>query len=127
MYFTSNRKTGIQLPTPKPKHPAGLPRSNPRQDAQLHLDDATHESEDTKEQAAVADRRSGLMGAEMEELRGALEQTERARRVAEQELLDASERAGLLHSQVCMFMFLILQKDVVFSPSTFSVWLIEDH
>ena len=48
----------------------------------------------------MADRRNGLMGAEMEELRGALEQTERARRAAEQELLDASERAGLLHSQV---------------------------
>uniref|UniRef100_A0A8C5AAF7 Myosin heavy chain n=1 Tax=Gadus morhua TaxID=8049 RepID=A0A8C5AAF7_GADMO len=68
-------------------------------DAQLHLDDATRASEDTKEQASVADRRNGLMGAEMEELRGALEQTERARRAAEQELLDASERAGLLHSQ----------------------------
>ncbi|KAJ3606032.1 hypothetical protein NHX12_028075 [Muraenolepis orangiensis] len=68
-------------------------------DTQLHLDDVTRESEDTKEQAAMADRRNGLIVAEMEELRGGQEQTERVRRVAEQELLDASERAGLLHSQ----------------------------
>uniref|UniRef100_A0A3B3X5M9 Myosin tail domain-containing protein n=1 Tax=Poecilia mexicana TaxID=48701 RepID=A0A3B3X5M9_9TELE len=37
--------------------------------------------------------------AEIEELRAALEQTERSRKVAEQELVDASERVGLLHSQ----------------------------
>ena len=36
----------------------------------------------------------------MEELRAALEQTERARKLAEQELLDVSERVQLLHSQV---------------------------
>ncbi|CAL8387109.1 unnamed protein product [Boreogadus saida] len=39
------------------------------------------------------------MVAEIEELRAALEQTERGRKVAEQELVDASERVGLLHSQ----------------------------
>uniref|UniRef100_A0A3Q4H2H8 Myosin tail domain-containing protein n=1 Tax=Neolamprologus brichardi TaxID=32507 RepID=A0A3Q4H2H8_NEOBR len=39
------------------------------------------------------------MQAEIEELRAAVEQTERSRKVAEQELIDASERAGLLHSQ----------------------------
>uniref|UniRef100_A0A671P5T9 Myosin tail domain-containing protein n=1 Tax=Sinocyclocheilus anshuiensis TaxID=1608454 RepID=A0A671P5T9_9TELE len=39
------------------------------------------------------------MQAEIEELRAALEQTERSRKVAEQELVDASERVGLLHSQ----------------------------
>lgn len=54
-----------------------------------------------KEQVAMVERRNGLMLAEIEELRAALEQTERGRKVAEQELVDASERAGLLHSQVC--------------------------
>uniref|UniRef100_A0A3B3VKA9 Myosin tail domain-containing protein n=1 Tax=Poecilia latipinna TaxID=48699 RepID=A0A3B3VKA9_9TELE len=39
------------------------------------------------------------MVAEIEELRAALEQTERSRKVAEQELVDASERVTLLHSQ----------------------------
>jgi len=53
-----------------------------------------------KEQASMVDRRNGLMVAEIEELRAALEQTERGRKVAEQELVDASERVGLLHSQV---------------------------
>ncbi|CAL9694920.1 unnamed protein product [Knipowitschia caucasica] len=68
-------------------------------DAQLHLDDAVRAQEDLKEQAAMVERRNGLMLAEIEELRAALEQTERGRKVAEQELVDASERVGLLHSQ----------------------------
>ncbi|XP_024920116.1 myosin heavy chain, fast skeletal muscle [Cynoglossus semilaevis] len=68
-------------------------------DAQLHLDDALRGQEDMKEQVAMVERRNGLMLAEIEELRAALEQTERGRKVAEQELVDASERVGLLHSQ----------------------------
>uniref|UniRef100_A0A3P8W581 Myosin motor domain-containing protein n=1 Tax=Cynoglossus semilaevis TaxID=244447 RepID=A0A3P8W581_CYNSE len=68
-------------------------------DAQLHLDDAVRAQDDVKEQAAMVERRNGLMGAEIDELRVALEQTERGRKVAEQELVDASERVGLLHSQ----------------------------
>ncbi|KAM7387137.1 hypothetical protein PAMA_009657 [Pampus argenteus] len=68
-------------------------------DAQLHLDDAVRGQEDMKEQVAMVERRNGLMLAEIEELRAALEQTERGRKVAEQELVDASERVGLLHSQ----------------------------
>ncbi|XP_041916338.1 myosin heavy chain, fast skeletal muscle-like [Alosa sapidissima] len=68
-------------------------------DAQLHLDDAVRGQEDGKEQVAMVERRNTLMVAEIEELRVALEQTERGRKVAEQELVDASERVGLLHSQ----------------------------
>lgn len=48
----------------------------------------------------MMERRTALMQAEIEELREAVEQTERRSKVAEQELIDASERAGLLHSQV---------------------------
>merc|ERR1712050_285269 len=62
-------------------------------------DDAVRAAEDLKEQAAMVERRNGLMVAEIEELRAALEQTERGRKVAEQELVDATERAALLHSQ----------------------------
>ena len=72
----------------------------------MHLDDATRAAEDLKEQAAMVERRNGLMVAEIEELRAALEQTERGRKVAEQELVDASERVGLLHSQVNNFLIL---------------------
>jgi len=68
-------------------------------DAQLHLDDAVRAQEDVKEQGAMVERRNGLMVAEIEELREALEQTERGRKLAEQELVDATERAGLLHTQ----------------------------
>ncbi|XP_056406587.1 myosin-4-like [Hyla sarda] len=68
-------------------------------DAQLHLDDAIRVSEDLKEQLAISERRNNLMSAEIEEMRSALEQTDRARRVAEQELVDVSERVTLLHSQ----------------------------
>ncbi len=58
-----------------------------------------------KEQVAMVERRNNLMQAEIEELRSALEQTERARKVAEQELVDASERVTLLHSQVRRIIF----------------------
>ncbi|MGH0156839.1 UNVERIFIED_CONTAM: hypothetical protein FKN15_032069 [Acipenser sinensis] len=68
-------------------------------DAQLHLDDALRGNEDMKEQLTMVERRNTLMQAEIEEMRVALEQTERGRKVAEQELLDASERVQLLHSQ----------------------------
>ncbi|XP_059185033.1 myosin heavy chain, fast skeletal muscle-like isoform X1 [Centropristis striata] len=68
-------------------------------DAQLHLDEAIRGEADMREQVAMVERRNSLMLAEIEELRAALEQTERSRKVAEQELVDASERVGLLHSQ----------------------------
>ncbi|XP_059180070.1 myosin heavy chain, fast skeletal muscle-like [Centropristis striata] len=65
----------------------------------LHLDEALRSQEDLKEQVAIVERRSTLMQAEVEELRVALEQAERSRKLAEQELVDACERVGLLHSQ----------------------------
>ncbi|XP_066448861.1 myosin-15 [Eleutherodactylus coqui] len=68
-------------------------------DTQVQLDDSIHLTEDLKEQAAVNERRNILLQAELDELRGALDQTERARKLAEQELLEATERVNLLHSQ----------------------------
>ncbi|XP_054134638.1 myosin heavy chain, skeletal muscle, adult-like isoform X2 [Melozone crissalis] len=68
-------------------------------DTQIHLDDAIRTQDDLKEQVAMVERRANLLQAEIEELRAALEQTERSRKVAEQELLDASERVQLLHTQ----------------------------
>ncbi|XP_042364091.1 myosin heavy chain, fast skeletal muscle-like [Plectropomus leopardus] len=65
----------------------------------LHLDEALRNQEDLKEQAAIVERRSSLLQAEVEELRAALEQSDRSRKLAEQELVDACERVGLLHSQ----------------------------
>ncbi|CAO2643644.1 Myh1 [Lemmus lemmus] len=68
-------------------------------DTQLHLDDALRGQEDLKEQLSMVERRANLLQAEIEELRATLEQTERSRKMAEQELLDASERVQLLHTQ----------------------------
>ncbi|NWH28176.1 MYH1B protein, partial [Grus americana] len=68
-------------------------------DTQIHLDDGLRTQEDLKEQVAMVERRANLLQAEVEELRAALEQTERSRKVAEQELLDATERVQLLHTQ----------------------------
>lgn len=70
------------------------------QDTQVHLDEALHVQEDLKEQLAIVERRNNLMLAEIEEMRAALEQSERSRKLAEQELIEVSERIQLLHSQV---------------------------
>uniref|UniRef100_A0A8C5TS03 Myosin-7B n=1 Tax=Malurus cyaneus samueli TaxID=2593467 RepID=A0A8C5TS03_9PASS len=68
-------------------------------DTQLHLDDALRTQDDLKEQVAMVERRANLLQAEVEELRAALEQTEQSKKKTEQELLDASERVQLLHTQ----------------------------
>uniref|UniRef100_A0A8D0HRE1 Myosin-7 n=1 Tax=Sphenodon punctatus TaxID=8508 RepID=A0A8D0HRE1_SPHPU len=68
-------------------------------DTQIQLDDAVRANEDLKENIAIVERRNNLLQAELEELRAVVEQTERARKLAEQELIEASERVQLLHSQ----------------------------
>ncbi|NXI27159.1 MYH6 protein, partial [Sterrhoptilus dennistouni] len=68
-------------------------------DTQLQLDDATRLGEDLKENVAVVERRNLLLMSELEELRAVVEQTEKGRKLAEQELIEASERVQLLHSQ----------------------------
>ncbi|XP_029141149.1 myosin-7 [Protobothrops mucrosquamatus] len=68
-------------------------------DNQIQLDDALRANEDLKENIAIVERRNTLLQAELEELRCVLEQTERGRKLAEQELTEASERVQLLHSQ----------------------------
>lgn len=70
------------------------------QEQTLYLDEALHSLEEQKERVVMMERRTSLMQAEVEELRAALEQSERSRKLAEQELADACERVGLLHTQV---------------------------
>lgn len=60
-----------------------------------------------KEQVAMSESRSNLLQDEIEEMRGTLEHTVRSRKTSEQELVGASERAQLLHSQVQYSTFLI--------------------
>ncbi|CAG5895764.1 unnamed protein product [Menidia menidia] len=68
-------------------------------DSQLQLDDALRANDDLKENIAIVERRNNLLQSELDELRSLVEQTERGRKLAEQELLDVSERVQLLHSQ----------------------------
>uniref|UniRef100_A0A669CFT3 Myosin, heavy chain 7B, cardiac muscle, beta a n=1 Tax=Oreochromis niloticus TaxID=8128 RepID=A0A669CFT3_ORENI len=68
-------------------------------DTQLELDETTHKNEELKEQVAVTERRNNLLTAEVEELRAMLEQNDRSRKLAEHDLLEATERVNLLHSQ----------------------------
>ncbi|KTG05659.1 hypothetical protein cypCar_00000999 [Cyprinus carpio] len=68
-------------------------------DLQLELDEFIHQCEDLKEQVMVTERRNTLLTAELEELRGVVEQTDRMRKVAEHELLESTERVNLLHAQ----------------------------
>uniref|UniRef100_A0A8P4KMZ5 Myosin-6 n=1 Tax=Dicentrarchus labrax TaxID=13489 RepID=A0A8P4KMZ5_DICLA len=68
-------------------------------DSQLQLDDTLRANDDLKENIAIVERRNNLLQAELDELRSVVEQTERGRKLAEQELLDVSERVQLLHSQ----------------------------
>ncbi|XP_078501044.1 myosin-7 [Lissotriton helveticus] len=68
-------------------------------DTQIQLDDVVRANEDLKENVAIVERRNNLLQAELEELRAVVEQTERARKLAEQELIETSERVQLLHSQ----------------------------
>ncbi|OCU01247.1 hypothetical protein XELAEV_18007037mg [Xenopus laevis] len=68
-------------------------------DTQIQLDDTLRINEDLKENTAIVERRNVLLQAELEELRSILEQTERSRKLAEQELVETNERVQLLHSQ----------------------------
>merc|ERR1711981_1175081 len=51
------------------------------------------------EQMAVIERRSNLLSGEIEELRNAVEQAERGRKLAETELNESNDRSNLLHTQ----------------------------
>merc|ERR1739848_759903 len=68
-------------------------------DSVAKFDDAERRSEDVVEQMAVIERRSNLLGGEIEELRNAVEQAERGRKLAETELNESNERSNLLHTQ----------------------------
>merc|ERR1711936_1294805 len=68
-------------------------------DSIAKVDDAERKVEDSNEQMAVIERRSNLLTGEIEELRNAVEQAERGRKLAETELNESNERSNLLHTQ----------------------------
>jgi myosin heavy subunit len=68
-------------------------------DTVAKLDDSERRIDDVSEQMAVVERRSNLLTGEIEELRNAVEQAERGRKLAETELNESNERSNLLHTQ----------------------------
>ncbi|KAK2898151.1 myosin-7B-like [Channa argus] len=66
---------------------------------QVELEDKVHLTNQLREQIVLLERRCSLMMAEEEELRSILEQTDRARKMAEYELLEVTERVNLLTTQ----------------------------
>lgn len=62
------------------------------EDARLH--------DELREKYSLQERRMCLMQGEMEELRGGLEASERARKQIEQELVDMTERFNEISMQV---------------------------
>merc|ERR1712142_894270 len=81
----------------------GKDHTSALKDVNQKLDDSQRTTEDLREQSAVSDRRVGLMTTEIEELRGGLEQAERCRKQAENDLMEANERANMLHTQNTAF------------------------
>lgn len=64
------------------------------------MDEDARQHEELREKYGLQERRLCLMQAEMEELRGGLEASERARKQIEQELVDTTERFSEIKMQV---------------------------
>jgi chromosome segregation ATPase len=65
---------------------------------QSQLDDQERQKAEIRESAVAADRRSNNLMCELEELRSALEQADRARKAAENDLHDAVDRMNEMNS-----------------------------
>ncbi|XP_029363577.1 myosin-16-like [Echeneis naucrates] len=68
-------------------------------DLQVQMDEDARQHEELREKYSLQERRLSLMQGEMEELRGGLEASERARKQIEQELVDTTERFSEIHMQ----------------------------
>lgn len=66
----------------------------------MELEDKVQVANQLQEQVIVLERSCALMTAEEAELRGVLEQTDRARKMVESDLVEASERVNHLTVQV---------------------------
>ncbi|KAG7519536.1 myosin-7B-like [Solea senegalensis] len=68
---------------------------------QVDLEDRVQLSNQLREQIALLERRCSMMAGEGEELREILEQTDRTRKMAEHELVEAAEKVNMLSTQNC--------------------------
>ena len=77
-----------------------LPPPSLTQDLQVQMDEDARQHDELREKYSLQERRLCLMQGEMEELRGGLEASERARKQIEQELVDTTERLSEFNMQV---------------------------
>ena len=63
---------------------------------QAQLDDEQRAREDLRDQFQLSERRVNMLNGELEELRAALDHSERGRKLAEAELSDATDRISEL-------------------------------
>ncbi|KAM8723837.1 myosin-16-like [Acanthopagrus schlegelii] len=68
-------------------------------DLQVQMDEDARQHDELREKYSLQERRLCLMQGEMEELRGGLEASERARKQIEQELVDTTERLSEFNMQ----------------------------
>ncbi|XP_073350991.1 myosin-16-like [Pagrus major] len=68
-------------------------------DLQVQMDEDARQHDELREKYSLQERRLCLMQGEMEELRGGLEASERARKQIEQELVDTTERFSEINMQ----------------------------
>ena len=64
----------------------------------FQLEDSHRSRDEVREQFTMSERKANMMLSELEELRTALEQAERARKAADSELVEASERVSELQT-----------------------------
>jgi chromosome segregation ATPase len=63
---------------------------------QIQIEDEQRNRDEAREAAMVAERRANMLNGELDEIRSALEQAERSRKAAENELHDAADRISEL-------------------------------
>jgi len=69
----------------------------------MQIDEAERAAEAVRENYSICSRRAEMLNTEINEHRTNLEQIERARKVAETELIESRDRANMLHQQNNVF------------------------
>lgn len=72
----------------------------PPQDLQVQMDEDARQHEELREQYNLQERRLSLLQTELDEVRSALEGSERSRKLLEQEVVEITERHNEVNVQV---------------------------
>ncbi|GCC40880.1 hypothetical protein chiPu_0024849, partial [Chiloscyllium punctatum] len=69
-------------------------------DMQTQMEEDSRQHEELREQYGLVERRCGVLSTELEETRGALDLTDRARKILEQELMEMTDKYNEVNTQV---------------------------